>query len=148
MPAVARGRRPVHPTAAAQSPAPLRLPVAGRSSRAVRMQTISASNSSSRVEPLFEWDNADASTPFPVVDGSQEEAEEEDSVGLLRAGPGPEASVAGMRGPRGAGVCLSGGGGGQGKAASFGESVRSRVRLSNGCRWASSERARPSSVGI
>ena len=106
MPAAARGRRPVHSTAAAQSPAPPRLPVAGRSSRAVRVQTISAYNSSSRVEPLFEWDDADASTPFPVVDGSQEEEEEEDSVGLLRAGAGPEASVAGMRGSRGPGVCL------------------------------------------
>ena len=99
--------------------------MAGRSSRAVHMQMISTCNLSSCVQPLFEWDNVEASTLLPVVDGLQEEAEKEDSVGLLRVGPGLglEASVAGMRGPQGPGVCLSGGGRGQGKAASFGGSV-------------------------
>ena len=96
------------------------------------------------MEPLFKWDNVDTSMPLPVVDGLQEEVEKEDSVGLLHAGPGPgpEVSVMGMW-PRGPGVCLSGGSRGQGKAASFGESVQSQaqhlsMQLSSGCFWASS----------
>ena len=93
------------------------------------------SNSSSRVEPKPEvlyksddTDTGDGRAPSPMADGSQEEAEKEDTVGLFSNGPS-RMQASREYGPAGewatGGVCKWAAAGGYGKAALFRKSARS-----------------------